>query len=174
MDINLPACNYLITETALDSNVNTDILADHYTTAYTVAGTPAVAGQKYPLTSGEKETVVFTNTYKRHYANLNITKSNAEDAEQVFVYKVERDGDPSFAMYVTVTGNGTTTIKDVPLDNYTVTQQNDWSWRYDDESVDIEKSALEDGNEVVNFVKAEEKRSWLTGNSQLEKNRKDG
>ncbi|MBQ3008434.1 MAG: hypothetical protein IJD80_02490 [Oscillospiraceae bacterium] len=41
VDINLPACNYVVTETALDSNVNTDMLADHYTTAYTVAGTPA-------------------------------------------------------------------------------------------------------------------------------------
>lgn len=72
-------------------------------------------------------------------------------------------------LYVTIVGNGSVTIKDLPCRKYTVTQQNDWSWRYDDP----EKSVTVKGNDTtVTFNKEAKHKKWLNGNSQRISNRK--
>ena len=72
--------------------------------------------------------------------------------------------------YATIVGNGTATIKQLPMGEYTVTQQNDWSWRHDDSARSITHASV-DGTKVV-FNGDTYKDQWLNGNSPLEKNQR--
>ena len=56
------------------------------------------------------------------------------------------------------------------MGEYTVTQQNDWSWRHDDSAQSITHASA-DGTTVV-FDVAANKDQWLNGNSPLEKNQR--
>ena len=125
-----------------------------------------------------------------------------EDAEpgQVFVYEVrDKLGE---TMYVTVVigadGKGSTEIVNASFGNnnegldYTVTQLNDWSWRYkkedDDENTDGNQSITQTHKEteglhgaknmttVFRFpvVQRDEEPYWLNGNSAVKKNIYDG
>lgn len=182
MDINIPACEYTIAETALESEVNTDVLGDHYTTTYTVGNTVGVEGESYVISSGEKQTVTFTNTYKRHYADLKIVQNDETDNTQVFVYEVKKktsDDSIDDVITVTVTGKGSTTITDLPYGEYTVTQLNNWSWRYDDAAKkiahkdvdDLSDDAYKDGTTtIVVFDTDRKEERWLSGNSEIKTN----
>lgn len=135
VNLNLPVCRYIIEETGLSSTVNSDELEDHYTTAYTVGGQNGVPGSSYTLVSGEKETVEFTNTYKRHYVDLTITTTCA-DNDQSFLFAVSATGTAlgDIHLKVVLVGNDSQTIKDLPVGDYTITEQTEWSWRETDVS----------------------------------------
>lgn len=100
-------------------------------------------------------------------ANLTIKRQNAAEDSQVYVYKVENT-ETGEAIYVTVTGNGQVTIKDLLLGNYTITQQNSWSWRNDDTAKSVEHSNV-DGTTVTFNGNANDK--WLNGNSAVKTNK---
>ena len=105
--------------------------------------------------------------------SLTITRKNGEGDEsngtQVFVYRIQAVIDPNYVLYVTIRGNGSVTVMDLPCREYTVTQQNDWSWRYDDPEKSV--TVIKDGSDVT-FEKPAEKSNWLNGNSQRISNRK--
>ncbi|MBR3779266.1 MAG: InlB B-repeat-containing protein [Clostridia bacterium] len=101
-------------------------------------------------------------------APLTIERKNGE-AEQVYVYKIQKKDDSNFVIYVTITGNGSVTIADMPIAEYTITQQNDWSWRHDDEAIDV---ALDADGETATFDDLTAHHQWLNGNSPVEKNEK--
>ena len=118
----------------------------------------------------ETERNIFYAKFVKKVGDLTIARSDAQDADQVFVYEI-KNNDTGEVIYVTITGNGSTTIKDLPLGSYTVTQQNNWSWRYTDapaENVDHQNA---DGT-TVPFGKAEQAEQWLNGNSELITNRR--
>lgn len=99
---------------------------------------------------------------------LTITRENACDDNQVYVYEV-RNENGSFVMTVTVVGNASVTINNLPFGKYTVTQLNYWSWRNDDVSQTVNHESVE-GSTVVfgyapGYVEADKK--WLNGNSAL-------
>ena len=64
---------------------------------------------------------------------------------------------------VTITNEGYVTIHDLPLGEYTVTQKNNWSWRYTDPQINVDHS--EATGITVKFSEAEENIYWLNGNS---------
>ena len=65
---------------------------------------------------------------------------------------------------VTITNEGYVPIHDLPLGEYTVTQKNNWSWRYTDPpQINVDHS--EATGIAVEFSKAEENIYWLNGNS---------
>ena len=168
VDINIPACTYIITETGLSSTVNTDVLADHYTTAYKIGDTKGVVGDSYTIVSGERENVEFINTYKQHYGNLTITKTNAADNSQVFVYEVKNtQNTENESIYVTVTGNESVTISDLPFGLYTITQVNDWSWRYTDEAKVGFDFNTENNKATFSDGISKYKTLWLNANSTV-------
>lgn len=117
----------------------------------------------------ETERNIFYAKFVKRVGNLTIDRNGATDDDQVFVYEI-KNKDNNEVIYVTVTGNGTTTIHDLPLGEYTVTQQNDWSWRYNDESSDI--SHQNASGTTVLFSKTEQKEQWLNGNSEVKKNQR--
>ena len=72
-------------------------------------------------------------------------------------------------MYVSITGNGSETVKNLPCGEYTVEQVGGWSWRYSDSSVTVD---IKSGENSVTFEKAAQNRNWLNGNSKKIQNRK--
>ena len=126
----------------------------------------------FAIVTGHESTVAFTNEYKRQQADLIIRKNNAAEENQVFVYEV-KNTETNDVITVTVTGNSSTRICNLPFGEYTVTQKNDWSWRYTDSSqtITLDATDREDG-ETVRFTGGVKNPKWLDGNSPLIKNRK--
>lgn len=117
----------------------------------------------------ETERNIFYAKFVKMVGDFTIDRSNATDDDQIFVYEIKnKDTDNAFS--ITVTGNGNTTIRNLPLGEYTVTQQNDWSWRYNDSSVTINHQSI-DGT-TVTFNNGANTDQWLNGNSALVKNQR--
>lgn len=111
-------------------------------------------------------TVTCTNTYKRHLADLTITKTgcNNTDEYQSFIFTVT--GPDDFTMNVGINGNSSVTIKDLPLGEYTVTENTAWSWRYAPVGEKSKSITLAAGNEnAVAFANSRSWIYWLSGDS---------
>lgn len=117
----------------------------------------------------ETERNVFYAKFINKVGNLTIDRRDSKESDQVFVYEI-RNNDTDEIIYVTVTGNGSKTIYDLPMGEYTVTQQNDWSWRYNDGITDV--THQNDNGTTVPFYTPEQIDKWLNGNSELVKNQR--
>ena len=106
--------------------------------------------------------------------NMTIVRKNGTadegNGDRVFVYRITAADDPAFELYVSIRGNGSVTIKDMVCREYTVEQQSDWSWRYNDTSQKVTVS--ERTPTEVTFDKAPVNNKWLNGNSERITNRK--
>ena len=76
-----------------------------------------------------------TNTYQLLLTTLTIQKKGWQpiDENQTFVYRVEGADDITKGkvdLAVTIHGNGSTTINNLPVGTYKVTEVETWSWRY--------------------------------------------
>lgn len=171
----MPVCEYTVAETVDPNKFRTNYAVylsetgeAASTTVNTAEGiTDSGTGASVTRTflAGKTDAIVFTNA--RKYASLTIQKENAE-ADQVFVYEVKNTV-TNEVITVTVTGNGSTTIHGlIPGTEYTVTQKNDWSWRYNDSAQSFELPA--DGK-TITFDEPMQHDRWLDGNSALVKNR---
>lgn len=101
-------------------------------------------------------------------ANLTIIKTGAEaiDGNQTFLFRVQ--GTDQYTndinILVTVHGNGQTTITDLPVGNYTVTEDINWSWRYQPKGERSQKITLEVGvDNRLRFENERVKDQWLDG-----------
>ena len=114
-------------------------------------------------------------------ADLTISKSGISDLDnhegkddfikeetQSTVYIIEGtpySGEPFESMEVTILGNGSVTLKDLPVGEYTVTEKGSWSWRYgtDDKIVDVTLSGGTTG--VAEFKNQRTNILWLSGDN---------
>lgn len=106
--------------------------------------------------------------------DLTITRRDAADegaGDQVFVYKVTAKDDPADVIYVSITGNGSVTIRDLVCRDYTVEQVNGWSWRYADEPQDV--TVAKGQTATADFGRKAAEDQWLNGNSAPVRNRKE-
>lgn len=181
VDLNLPACVYAIQETAL--NGGADSLADHYDVSFKVGDSDGVDGNAYGLAVGERETVAFTNTYKRHLTELTITKTGASvsDENQSFIFMV-KSTDLTFAddnlvdirVVVTIPAgadSGSVTLTDMPLGTYSIAEEESWSWRYSDGGATV--TLGEDALYKVTVSNTRTNPYWLSG-ADANKNIFDG
>jgi len=157
-------------------------------------------GQYIPVTaSGTIELLVESMTfgditlianYEPQYSSMEITKlypAGADysiDENQSFLFNIEGKPDNKelgyIDMTVTVQGDGSCLISELPVGTYTVTEITDWSWRYDLESValrnqGINSNAVNNGVKIVvndasvrymvDFTNKREKIYWLSGDS---------
>ena len=107
------------------------------------------------------------------YADLTITAAGIEGiyGQQGTIYQVDvkpADGTPEFNFQIAIKGNGTKKITDLPYGEYTVTPQNNWSWRYSDQTSKTEKPVEgNDGRMVASFTfdYALVDQKWLSGNA---------
>ncbi len=102
------------------------------------------------------------------YGSLTITRQNTEDesdGEQVFVYRITAVNDPSYVTYVTIMGDGSVTVTELPCRDYTVEQLNTgWSWRYADQSQ--KASITKDQMYTCTFGCSAANGKWLSGNAE--------
>lgn len=118
------------------------------------------------------KTNVFYAKFVPDNGSLTIVRNNGTNDEsngtQVFVYKIQAENDPDYVIYVTITGNGSVTVHDLPCRKYTVEQQNGWSWRYAD---DAQTVTVTEKGATVTFAR-DASTQWLNGNSEGITNRK--
>lgn len=74
--------------------------------------------------------------FKYNLTSLTIEKQGHDsiDVNQTFIFTIRGVPETDTAgidLTVTIHGNGEITITDLPIGNYVVTEQTDWSWRYD-------------------------------------------
>ena len=113
---------------------------------------------------------VFYAKFDRLTGPLTVDRTSTDDPQRVFVYEI-RDNQTGAVITVTVVGGGETTIPDMPLGDYTVTQKNDWSWRHSDNATTKEHNNTA-GTTYAFGGGASGK--WLDGVSELHKNVKGG
>ena len=119
--------------------------------------------------------------------DLTIVKADADgsksiDPHQTFVFKVTNK-DTGKTMEVVITGKAQQTIKNLPVGDYTITEDTSWSWKYtpvdgDEKTLmtsDIEKGAatvtFENKNNGTNWLTSLAKviNTWATGKAELKK-----
>lgn len=182
-DLNLPVCTYTVEEISMTSEVNTTgALADYYTVSCALDERTGQTSMSSDLVSGETETVVFTNTYKRHLTELTITKTGAStlDENQSFVFNVASTsltygGTPvSLRVVITIPAgatSGSVTLTDMPLGTYSIAEEESWSWRYSDGGATV--TLGEDALYKVSVSNTRTNPYWLSG-ADANKNIFDG
>ncbi len=69
---------------------------------------------------------------------------------------------------VAIAGNGSITIKGLPVGVYTVTEDTNWSWRYDPVDAPVQTPSITTPDVTVAYVNDREKDTWLSGDCYAE------
>ena len=149
-----------------------------------------VDGELVPVTSADGVVDPVTKNFKSNANIINvdeitfyavfetgtivIERSDAEPG-QSFVYHVSgttKEGGQKIDFYVTLTcgpdGTGSCEIQEVLLGDYTITEIQDWSWRYNENaSQTIDHNG---GTETVKFGGTEQHHNWLSDLAEIAKN----
>lgn len=153
----------------LDEQCLTPVGDLHMVDAETGKLTPVLANlQPQPKTN------IFYAKFMPMFGTLTITRSNAADESsgtQTFIYRIASVSDPSFTLSVTLTGDNSVTIHNLPAGEYKVEQQNSWSWRYSNDNATVTVTGGEEAA-LVSFSKQASSDQWLSGNSDAIRNRK--
>lgn len=122
----------------------------------------ACTGQTCTLPEG-KEFLIHVKT-----CTLTITKTDGKDGEP-YVFTVKKDGQPYTE--VTIVGNGTETIVELPVGKYTIQENSAWSWRYNaDNGSEAALSAANPNDSITCINSSNGKIYWLNGFSPVVKN----
>lgn len=105
--------------------------------------------------------------FERDVFDLTIEKKAADgskliDPKQTFVFRVRGDG---VDMQVVITGPNNQTIKNLPVGNYTITEDTSWSWKYkpvDGDTRELKADDIEKGAATVTFENENNGTNWLT------------
>lgn len=119
----------------------------------------------------QPKTNIFYAKFMPSFGNLTVKRTGTGEKTETFVYKITSVTDKNFVLYVSLCGNDSVTVKNLPIGNYTVEQQNAWSWRFADT---VQNVAIDDGKTAVaEFGSAPVNKRWLNGDSKPVKNRRD-
>lgn len=124
-----------------------------------------------------------TNTYRLLLTTLTIQKEGWQtiDENQTFVYRVEGADDITRGkvdLAVTIHGNGSTTIHNLPIGTYKVTEVESWSWRYTAKQSSVTVELKDPG--TVTFTNTRvtvdngDRWRWLNGSSWTDNRWRDG
>ena len=99
---------------------------------------------------------------------LTITKQGGADGEP-YVFGIYKDGEKYSE--VTVKGNGTETLVELPVGTYTIKEDTGWSWRYTP-SYSSSNAVLNADNptDSITCTNTKNKNQWLNGFSDVVKN----
>ena len=143
-----------------------------------VGGKGTVTGGKLVPTTRNLDAIPKVNVFYAKFVpvlgSMTIERRNGTadegNGDRVFVYRITAADDPAFELYVSIKGSGSVIIKDMICREYTVEQQNKWSWRYNDTS---QKVTVSEGiTSTVTFGGAPVNNKWLNGNSERITNKK--
>lgn len=117
------------------------------------------------------DTTVYYAQFIALTTDLTVKVSSAlERDDQVFIFNVAGKPDTDTAgvnLTITVKGNGSTTITDIPTGEYIVTELSDWCWRYEGKTET--QSILLDTDKTKNTLTFDHERTekfWLDGNAE--------
>ncbi len=114
---------------------------------------------------GSNDDVSYYALYDFKRGDLTVTTDGCDDTSQSFEYII-RGKDPHnshIEMKICINGNGSKTIKNLPIGNYDVIQT-DWSWRYTPDAV-TKTAAVNDTAPVqADFTQTMSDTRWLDGN----------
>ena len=109
-----------------------------------------------------------TFIYEPIRTTLTIQKSGWEaiDENQTFLFHIQgiEAKTEEIDLTVTVHGNGKTTITDLPVGKYSVTEMTGWSWRYAPAG-NAQEITLAVGGTTLPFANQRAKNKWLDGDS---------
>jgi hypothetical protein len=119
--------------------------------------------QAAPTSSGEK---TYYAKYDYQRGNLTISNSDGYDDLQAYEFTVEGTDDHNSWVKITVSviGNNSKTIQDLPAGSYKITQSG-WSWRYStpkERTVSVQKGETTE----VTFKQVITNKKWLDGNGE--------
>lgn len=99
---------------------------------------------------------------------LNITKQGGA-ANEPYVFNVKKDGQPYTE--VTIVGNDSVIIYELPVGDYTIEEDTGWSWRYSPQySTTGAALSAANPNGTITCTNKLENNYWLNGFSQVVKN----
>lgn len=107
---------------------------------------------------------VFDLTIKKTAAN-----GSEIDQNQTFVFHVKGNNN-GVDMQVVITGPGKQVIKNLPVGEYTITEDTSWSWKYtpvDGAMKTLMTSDIENGAATVTFENKNNGTNWLTSLAQV-------
>lgn len=119
--------------------------------------------------NSEQNKIVFI--YDPTLTTLTIQKQGCEDIDenQAFLFHVKGSpADPNtrdIDLTVTVHGNGQTTVTDLPVGDYTVTEETEWSWRYTPQNGAERKVTVGVGGLTVQYQNSRTQTQWLDGDN---------
>ena len=108
--------------------------------------------------------------FERDVFDLTIEKKAASDSNidpnQTFVFRVQGEG---VNMQVVITGANEQVIKNLPVGDYTITEDTSWSWKYTPTSKDqpVTKNDIKDGTATVTFDNKNNGTNWLTSLAEV-------
>ena len=123
---------------------------------------------------GDKPTVnIITFYYAQNKVSLTIRKNGADriDENQTFIFRIKGIVGTDTAdidLRVVVKGNGSVTIKDLPIGRYIVEEEVNWSWRYEPDKQSFEIELKAEGENEAPFTNNRTKRNWLNGAAYCE------
>lgn len=119
--------------------------------------------------NSEQNKIVFI--YDPTLTTLTIQKQGCEeiDENQTFLFHVKGSSvDPNtkdIDLTVTVHGNGQTTVTDLPVGDYIITEESGWSWRYTPQSGAERKVTVGVGGLTVQYQNSRTQTQWLDGDN---------
>lgn len=119
-------------------------------------------GWETPATPGAPAFLLHVKT-----CTLNITKKGGA-ADESYVFDVLKDGEKYSE--VTVWGNGTETLVELPIGTYTVEEDTGWSWRFTVDNVNSETLSADCPTGRITCVNSKNKNQWLNGFSEVVRN----
>lgn len=135
---------------------------------------PGYAPRQFSITqdltaNSEQNKIVFI--YDPTLTTLTIQKQGCEDIDenQTFLFHVKGSpADPNtkdIDLTVTVHGNGQTTVTDLPVGDYIITEESGWSWRYTPQSGAERKVTVGVGGLTVQYQNNRTQTQWLDGDN---------
>lgn len=117
------------------------------------------------------EEATYYAKFERDVFNLTIEKKAANgskiDQNQTFVFRVQGEG---VNMQVVITGEAQQVIKNLPVGDYTITEDTSWSWKYTpdgDATQELKASSIHVGVATVTFKNKNNGTNWLTSLAQV-------
>ena len=103
------------------------------------------------------------------FTSLTISTLGCADVDdgQIFIFTVVGTSEECshINLTVTVSGNSSVTIEELPIGSYTVTEMQDWSYRYTPDSQSRALTLSVTGNNSVTFSHIRTTTKWLDGNA---------
>lgn len=117
--------------------------------------------KKYGSKDGYEPATYYAK-FERDVFDLTIEKKAANGSKKTFVFRVQGEG---VNMQVVITGTNKQVIKNLPVGDYTITEDTSWSWKYtpvDGAEKTLMTSDIEKGAATVTFENKNNGTNWLT------------